>query len=159
MNEKISILAVDDNPENLKVIGGLLKEKGYRIALALDGKSALKVIKENKIDLILLDVMMPGMDGYEVCQKIKAQEEFKDIPIIFLTAKSEPDDVVKGFQLGGVDYITKPFITEELYARVNSHVQLKIARDLLKLHAEHYKESRDELILRLIEMGKLMGFK
>jgi PleD family two-component response regulator len=156
MSGTINILVVDDNPENLKVVSNFLKNMGYNIALALDGSNALKVLKENKIDLILLDIMMPEMDGFEVCQKIKEIEDLKDIPIIFLTAKADTDDIVKGFHVGGVDYITKPIRKEELYARVNNHVQLKQFRDLLKKYAEEYKDSRDSMMSILLEFGKII---
>ena len=128
MNEKNLILVVDDNQENLKVVSNFLKEMNYKIALALDGDSALQIVRENKIDLILLDIMMPGMDGFEVCKILKEKPETKDIPIIFLTARSESLDIVKGFQLGGVDYITKPFNREELIIRVRNHIELSLSR-------------------------------
>jgi two-component system, sensor histidine kinase and response regulator len=159
MNPPINILVVDDNSENLKVVSTFLKEKGYQMALALDGPSALKVLSGAKIDLILLDIMMPDMDGFEVCIKIKENKALQDIPIIFLTAKNDTDDIVKGFQLGGVDYITKPFRKEELYARINNHVQLKLARDLLKKYAEEYKGSRNAMMAMLLEFGKIMDSK
>jgi two-component system, sensor histidine kinase and response regulator len=156
MNEDINILVVDDNQENLKVISSFLKEKNYRIALAIDGKSAFKVLEDNKIDLILLDIMMPGMDGFEVCRLLKEKPETKDIPVIFLTARTETDDVVRGFQIGGVDYITKPFKKEELYARVNNHIQLKLVRDYLVKCEMDTKKSRDYFMRTLYELGKIM---
>jgi len=157
MNEPITILVVDDNQENLKVVSNFLKDKGYQIALALNGESALKVLENYKTDLILLDIMMPGMDGFEVCQQIKEKEKLKDIPIIFLTAKVDTDDIVKGFQLGGVDYITKPFRKEELYARVNNHIQLKRIRDLLKKHVDECNSSRDSMLSLLLEFGEIIN--
>jgi DNA-binding response OmpR family regulator len=156
MNEAVKILVVDDNQENLKIVSNYLKNKGYQIALALDGKNAFKVLENNSIDLILLDILMPGMDGFEVCKMIKEKVEWKDIPVIFLTAKADTEDVVKGFQMGGVDYIIKPFRTEELYARVNNHVQLKLARDLFKMYADQYKESRNFFMQKLLELGKII---
>ena len=98
--------------------------------------------------------MMPGMDGFEVCKILKKNPETKDIPIIFLTARSETDDIVRGFQLGGVDYITKPFKKEELNARVNSHVQLKLVRDYLVRCSQEACESRDLYMKTLYELGK-----
>jgi DNA-binding response OmpR family regulator len=157
MSEDVSILVIDDNQENLKVVSGFLKEKGYKIALALDGNNALKVLEENKIDLILLDIMMPVMDGFEVCQKIKENEELKDIPIIFLTAKADTDDILTGFQMGGVDYITKPFRKEELYARVNNHIQLKQAHDFLKKYADESRDSRNSMMSMLVAFGKIIN--
>jgi two-component system, sensor histidine kinase and response regulator len=156
MNEDISILVVDDNQENLKVISSFLKEKKYKIALATDGESAFKVLDNNKIDLILLDIMMPGMDGFEVCRILKDKTGTKDIPVIFLTARTETDDIVKGFQTGGVDYITKPFNKEELYARVNNHIQLKMVRDYLVRCEMDTKKSRDYFMRTLYELGKIM---
>jgi two-component system sensor histidine kinase/response regulator len=128
MDKSACILVVDDNQENLKVVSNFLKEEGYKIALALDGESALAVLDENAIDLILLDVMMPGMDGFEVCAKIKKDNALKEIPIIFLTAKNNTEDIVKGFQLGGVDYITKPFIRDEMLVRVHTHLELSLSK-------------------------------
>jgi DNA-binding response OmpR family regulator len=156
MNEKNFILVVDDNQENLKVVSNFLKEMNYKIALALDGDNALQIVRENKIDLILLDIMMPGMDGFEVCEILKENPETKDIPVIFLTARTETDDIVKGFQLGGVDYITKPFNKEELYARVNTHMQLKLIRDGLCECELATRKSRDYFMKVLYDLGKIM---
>jgi len=100
--------------------------------------------------------MMPEMDGFEVCQKLKNKEATKDIPIIFLSAKDQTDDIVKGFQMGGVDYITKPFQKEELLARLNNHIELKHARDLLKRFAEQYKDSRNSMMSILLDLGKVI---
>jgi DNA-binding response OmpR family regulator len=154
MNEHIHILVVDDNPDNLQVVSGYLKEKGYKLALALNGRNALDVVNSTKIDLILLDVMMPDMDGFEVCSKLKANNLTREIPVIFLTAKVETDDVVKGFNCGGVDYITKPFRKEELFVRVNTHVQLKLMRDFLKEELKTAKESRNAFMKTLLDFGK-----
>lgn len=131
MNELMNILIVDDNADNLKVVSNFLKAEGYNIALALNGENALKVLETNRFDLILLDVMMPGMDGYEVCRKIKENIKTKDIPVIFLTARIETDDIVKGFQIGGVDYITKPFNRDELLVRVKTHLDLSLSKQQL----------------------------
>jgi two-component system, sensor histidine kinase and response regulator len=128
MKEKMQILVVDDNQANLKVVGNVLKELGYKITLALSGENALKIIDEHEIDLILLDIMMPEMDGFEVCQKIKASKEHHDIPVIFLTAKNQTTDLVEGFKAGGVDFITKPFSREELIVRVNNHLELAASK-------------------------------
>ncbi len=125
------ILVVDDNKENLKLAGSILKENGYKIAVALNGESAIKILEKNSFDLILLDVMMPGIDGFEVCRRIKYNEKLKDIPIVFLTAKDQSKDLVDGFAAGGVDYITKPFNKDVFLARVSTHVELKQSRDML----------------------------
>jgi len=157
MEKEIHILIVDDNRENLRVVSNYLKETGYQIALAMSGEDAFKVLASEKIDLILLDIMMPGMDGYEVCEKLKKDEKLKFIPVIFLTAKTDTDDIVRGFQAGGVDYITKPFKKEELFARVNNHVELKLLRDYFKELAEKSKDSRNELMRMMLDFGKMMG--
>lgn len=128
MEELINILVVDDNQPNLKVVSSFLKIEGYNIALALDGFSALKVLDENRIDLILLDIMMPGMDGFETCRKMKQNEKLKEIPVIFLTAKNQTQDMVEGFKAGGVDYITKPFNRDELLIRVKNHLEISRSR-------------------------------
>lgn len=124
----MQILVVDDNQANLKVVGNVLKELGYKITLALSGENALKIIDEHEIDLILLDIMMPEMDGFEVCKIIKASKEHHDIPVIFLTAKNQTTDLVEGFKAGGVDFITKPFSREELIVRVNNHLELAASK-------------------------------
>ncbi|MDD4191092.1 MAG: hybrid sensor histidine kinase/response regulator [Mangrovibacterium sp.] len=126
------ILVVDDNHENLRIVSNFLKEEGYKIALALDGNSAFEVLDENRIDLILLDVMMPEIDGYEVCQIIKKNDKLKEIPVIFLTAKTNPEDIVRGFEAGGVDYLTKPFIRAELLLRVKTQLDLYLSRKKLQ---------------------------
>lgn len=131
-NHKPIILIVDDNIENIKVVGIVLKNSGYELIIAQDGYEALGCIKEVKPDLILLDIMMPEINGYEVCKILKNDVSTKDIPIIFLTAKIEIEDIVKGFEVGGVDYIAKPFIKEELLARVKTHLELKKAIEELK---------------------------
>ncbi len=128
MNNTVYILAVDDNQENLRIISNFLKDEGYKIALAMEGMSALKILENTEIDLILLDVMMPVMDGFEVCKRVKANPKTKDIPVIFLTAKNQTEDLVTGFKAGAVDYIIKPFKRDELLMRVKNHVELSVAR-------------------------------
>lgn len=125
------ILVVDDEPRNLQLLGNLLREEGYETAFATNGSQALRSATQRRPDLILLDVMMPEMDGYEVCTQIKADRQTSDVPIIFLTAKVERESVVRGFQTGAVDYVTKPCNSEELLARVRTHLELKHARDQL----------------------------
>jgi len=126
------ILIVDDIPENLQILSNILYDCGLEISFATDGKMALESIAYNKPDLILLDVAMPEMDGFEVCRKLKTDEHTKDIAIIFLTARSQIEDIVKGFELGAVDYITKPFNSSELVSRVSTHLELKWSRDLIQ---------------------------
>ncbi|TGO03386.1 hypothetical protein PN36_07370 [Candidatus Thiomargarita nelsonii] len=126
MNKKSSlILIVDDNPHNLKVLGNTLTKMGYNLTFAKSGAQAFKTILKKKPDLILLDVMMPEMDGFEVCRRLKQNAAFAKIPVIFLTAQTEKEKVIEGFQLGAVDYVTKPFNAEELITRVHTHIKLK----------------------------------
>ncbi len=118
------ILIVDDTPANIQTLTAILKANGYQISVATNGKQALDVLARVHPDLILLDVMMPEMDGYETCRRLKADEQLSQIPVIFLTAKTETADIVQGFELGAVDYVTKPFNTHELLARVRTHLAL-----------------------------------
>lgn len=150
------ILVVDDNADNLRIVSNFLKEKDYKIALATDGPTAIKIAEENRIDLILLDIMMPDMDGFETCELLKSNPLTRDIPVIFLTAKNETDDIVKGFRIGGVDYITKPFRKEELYMRVKTHVQLKLLRDYLIKCEMDIRKSRDEYMGILYGLSKIL---
>jgi DNA-binding response OmpR family regulator len=123
------ILIVDDNPENLKLLGGILEQNGYKTAMAMNADDTFSFLYKTKPDLILLDIMMPGTDGLQVAKRLKLSFNLKDIPIIFLTAKTETDDIIAGFEAGGVDYITKPFNSRELLARVHTHVALKRAKE------------------------------
>jgi two-component system, sensor histidine kinase and response regulator len=135
MNENTSkkyvILIVDDIIQNLQVLGTTLMEENYEISMANNGSQALKLIEKVNPDLILLDVLMPDMNGFEVCEKIKVQEKFKDTPVIFLTAKTETEDIIQGFSKGGVDYVTKPFNKEELLVRIKTHIDLKESRNII----------------------------
>lgn len=145
---KNSILIVDDNKENIKVLGLALKEKNYNLIVAFSGHNALEILDLTPIDLVLLDVMMPEMDGFEVCSRMKANPKTQDIPVIFITALTELDNIVRGFEVGGVDYITKPFKSNELYARVQT--QLEIRNQKLKLEEQTLElketiETRDKL--------------
>jgi signal transduction histidine kinase len=128
-----SVIIVDDNTNNLHVLAHILRDKGFKVATIKDGFKALKFIQQKKPDLVLLDIMMPGMDGYEVCKKLKSNVTTKDIPIIFITALSNTEDKIQGFELGGVDYITKPFRKEEVFSRINAHLTLKYAQEELKI--------------------------
>jgi two-component system sensor histidine kinase/response regulator len=123
------ILIVDDNPENLQVLGKLLKDEKYEVEFAIDGESALGWIKEKQFDLLLLDINMPGMTGFEVCKTIRSDPKMNKLPIIFLSAESERDSILKGFDLGGQDYITKPFDGRELIVRAKTHITLKRTRE------------------------------
>jgi signal transduction histidine kinase len=126
------ILVVDDTPENLKLITEILAGRGYRVRAASSGRLALKTVAVELPDLILLDVKMPDMDGYEVCRRLKSEERSRMIPVIFISALTDTEDKIQGFKAGGVDYITKPFQAEEVHARVSIHLQLHFYRDALE---------------------------
>ena len=140
-----NILIVDDTPENITVLRQMLTEEGYRVRPALSGELALKAVQTDPPDLILLDILMPIMDGYEVCRKLKGNEQFRNIPIIFISALSELEDKIKAFSEGGVDYITKPFQTEEVLARVNTHLQLHFLQKSLEKKNIELQKSLDEV--------------
>lgn len=120
------IMVVDDSRENLELLSEILKSKGYTVKSASSGELALKAAKSSPPDLILLDINMPEMNGYEVCKKIKANNDLKDIPVIFISGLPEMKEKLEAFSLGGVDYITKPFLMEDIYTRVAK--QLKVNR-------------------------------
>jgi DNA-binding response OmpR family regulator len=124
-----NILIVDDIAANIQVLGSILGEQGYAISYATDGPQALEMIEAEDYDLILLDIMMPAMDGFEVCRRIQKIPQKDNIPVIFLTARNEKKDIVDGLTAGAVDYVTKPFSSAELLARVTTHLQLKAATD------------------------------
>jgi adenylate cyclase len=135
MNERI--LVVDDTPANIQTVAAILKGKGYQLSVATNGQQALDVLGRIRPDLILLDVMMPEMDGFETCRRIKNDEAWRDIPIIFLTAKTDTADIVTGFEVGAVDYVAKPFNAHELLARVNTHLTVdQLRRSLAGKNAE-----------------------
>ncbi len=147
------ILLVDDTPENLDVLSGLLKN--YKKSVAINGIEALKIAKSlNKPDLILLDIMMPEMDGYETCKKLKEDKLTKDIPVIFMTALSETIDKLKGFELGAVDYVTKPFEPEELLKRIETHLEISRLQKELKEHNELLEQKVSERTAELKESNK-----
>jgi len=125
------ILIVDDLAENLSILGNILRIEGYQLAIANNGKQAINIAASRKPELILLDVAMPEMDGLTACRELKSREETKDIPVIFLTARTDTEDVIKGFEAGAVDYILKPFKATELLARVSTQIEVKQSRDLI----------------------------
>ncbi|MBW7875051.1 MAG: hybrid sensor histidine kinase/response regulator [Candidatus Cloacimonetes bacterium] len=131
------VLIVDDVPTNLQLLGHLLRENGYDVAFASSGAQALSMVSARKPDVILLDVMMPEMDGYTVCMRLKESLQTRHIPVLFLTAMKAEKDVLKGFECGAVDYVSKPFNSVELLARVKTHVSLKQSKDeILRINAE-----------------------
>jgi two-component system, sensor histidine kinase and response regulator len=132
MSQNYSVLVVDDSNVNREFIGSLLRKKGISIVFATNGREALEVASAKMPDLILLDVIMPELDGYEVCERLKNDETTKDIPVIFLTSKNQTEDLIKGFAFGAVDYVNKPFKEEELVSRVITHLELKKSRDTIE---------------------------
>lgn len=151
--DKPTVLVVDDMPENISMMGTLLLDH-YKVKIANNGEKALKVAATGKPpDIILLDIMMPVMDGYETCRQLKANERTRDIPVIFLTAKSDMEDEMKGFELGAVDYITKPISPPLLLARLKTHLQMKRVNDFLRnqnefLEAEVARRTRETLAVQ-----------
>lgn len=129
---KGTILIVDDTPVNLTLLVNMLSKNHYRVRAAKDGPTALQTAAANPPDLILLDINMPNMDGYEVCERLKADDRTQDIPVIFLSALSEADNIVRGFDVGGVDYVTKPFRFQEVLKRVESHLTLMRQRQQIE---------------------------
>ncbi|MEM9542156.1 MAG: response regulator, partial [Cyanobacteria bacterium P01_E01_bin.42] len=165
-----TILIVDDNPTNLSVIVDYLEDCGLTISVSRNGESGIKRAKFIHPDLILLDVMMPGIDGFETCHRLKADEETRDIPVIFMTALTNSEDKVKGFAVGGVDYVTKPIQHEEVYARILTHLRIqKLTNDLeesvrertlqLSQALEELKQSQLQLVQqeKMATLGQLMA--
>lgn len=126
-----TIMLVDDNDANIQLAASILKRNNYNLILAYGGEEALDILEDKSADLILLDVMMPDIDGYEVCKRLKENDNTKDIPVILLTALRKHESLVKGFSLGAIDYISKPFNKDELLARVKNHLDLKFSRDFI----------------------------
>jgi signal transduction histidine kinase len=144
-NPHKSIVVVDDTPENLRLLADMLSDQGYRVRLAPNGERALATVQKERPDLILMDIIMPEMDGFEVCRQLKANQHVADIPIIFISALSEVFDKVTAFAVGGVDYITKPFQIEEVLARVQTHLSLKAMQDTLEMQNRALQEQNYEL--------------
>jgi len=146
------ILIVDDVPANLDLLGHILKRKGLEVSIAETGEKALELINRNKPDLILLDIMMPGIDGFEVCQRLKADENAKHIPVIFITALDGFKDIEQAFNSGAIDFITKPFQEQEVACRVTTQLKLKKAQDEIVRREKFYRvivESVPDLIFQL----------
>lgn len=137
LQKQPTILIVDDNPINLKIFGHMLREQCYQIVEARDGLTALNMFESMKPDLVLLDVMMPGIDGFEVCRIIKSDDKNSNVPVIFLSARNDVSDIVKGFDSGAVDYLAKPFNKAELLVRLKTHLDFKIMRDELISTSNH----------------------
>lgn len=145
--EKLSgmkILMVDDTPSNLDILGHILKQVGRNVSVAPNGTIALKIINKDKSDLVLLDIMMPDISGYDVCRKLKENDDTKDIPVIFITAMAQTEDLVEGFEVGGADYVVKPFEEREVLARIGPQLSLrKIAYE------------KEELIRKLDSLSRI----
>ena len=136
---KATVLVVDDQIENIIILEKLLTRRGYEVITAHSGSETLEIVKAISPDIILLDIMMPEMDGYEVCSILKNDAATKGIPIIFVTAVYGSNEIVKGFELGAVDYIVKPYNLNELHARLNTHIELKFTREKLEKALEEVK--------------------
>jgi putative two-component system response regulator len=134
MNKKI--LIVDDIPKNIQMAMNILKNEGYKMFYAKSGEMALKLVIEHDFDLILLDIMMPDINGFEVCKRLKSDNKTKKIPIIFLSGKDSSEDVEQAYECGGIDYIVKPFVTIELITKANSYVRLKQLEDKFGISKE-----------------------
>src|SRR5918997_1775651 len=143
---KGNILIVDDTPDNLRLLSAMLSDQGYKVRSAINGQMALMGVKASPPDLILLDINMPDMNGYEVCSSLKATEATSQIPVIFISALGEVLDKVKAFRVGGVDYITKPFQLEEVLARIETHLTI---RNLQKQLTKQNVCLRQEVSVRL----------
>lgn len=139
------ILIIDDSSTNIMVAGNTLDAAGYVVLTAMDAMMGISIAMAKKPDVILLDIMMPEIDGFQACKMLKSHEETRMIPVIFLTALNEPDTLVKAFESGGVDYIAKPFNSSELVARVKTHAELKRTRDMLELKNEELRKTLEEL--------------
>ena len=146
ISTQASILLVDDEPKNLRLLSDLLEEQGYEVRQAINGALALQTVSLAPPDLILLDICMPELDGYNVCQQLKANPETRDIPVIFVTALDEPWDKVKAFSVGGVDYITKPFKVVEVLARLENQLKIQQLQKELKAQNAQLQQAIQELL-------------
>jgi len=158
MNLKYHILIVDDIADNIQVAMNILRESNYDFSFAVSGEAAYELLLNNEFDLVLLDVMMPGIDGFTLCEMMKKEPKLKDIPVIFLTAKADIDSISKGFAVGGIDYITKPFQADELIARVKTHLELYKAKEILREHnlsLEHELKYKVERLLSELEESQV----
>ncbi len=145
-DQNAKILLIDDNPKNLQVAMGILDKEGYDLIYAQDGIKGLNLAKNGNFDLILLDIIMHDIDGYSVCQELKKDSKTEDIPVIFLTVKDEEQDMIKGFEYGGVDYITKPFYAEVLLRKVKTHINLfQTTRELKSLNENLEKTVKEQV--------------
>lgn len=155
MSDKGKILAVDDTPASLRLLTDILKDEGYDVRSAISGELALRAATSNPPELVLLDIRMPEMDGFEVCRRLKADPATSDVPVIFVSAASETEEKVRGFELGAVDFVTKPYQRDELLARVRTHLELNRLRnhleDLVDERTVELRESERKLRASLLE--------
>jgi len=158
MARRFSILIVDDAPKNIQVVANILGDEKYDISYATNGRRALELISENDFDMLLLDVMMPEMDGYEVCRKIKKNNFHNDMPVIFITAKTDKESLVEAFDAGAQDYITKPFNSAELVVRVETHLKLKAFEDSQQVVIDNALAELNMLNKEIIETQKEVIF-
>ena len=157
--QEYTILIIDDNPTNLAVVVNYLKEFGFDIMVARNGEIGLKRAQMTCPDIILLDVMMPGIDGFETCSRLKANESTCDIPVIFMTALDSTEDKVKGFEVGGVDYVTKPIQQEEILARITTHLRIRDLTLTLNAKIDELLKTRHELVQseKMASLGRLVA--
>ncbi len=157
--QNYSILIIDDNPTNLSVLVDYLEDCGFEIMVARDGEIGLKRAKIANPDLILLDVMMPGIDGFETCQRLKADDETAGMPVIFMTALDSTEDKLKGFEVGGVDYVTKPIQHQEVLARVTTHLRIRDLTLNLNTKVAELTQTRSELVQseKMASLGRLVA--
>ena len=146
-----TILIVDDETTNLATLSAYLEAAGFEVLAAQDGASGLSIVERARPDLILLDVLMPGLDGFETCRRLKAAERIQDIPVIFMTALTETADKITGFEVGGVDYVTKPFQVEELLARVKTHLALRQLQQQLEAQKRQLEAQNVQLQQEIAE--------
>ncbi|MGE4406795.1 response regulator [Pseudomonas sp.] len=138
------VMIVDDVPDNLALLSGALDQAGYMVLVALDGLSALERMQRLKPDIVLLDALMPGLDGFETCRRIKAQAELEDVPVLFMTALTESEHVLEGFEAGGIDYVTKPIHPEQVLARVAAHLRTARALQSARQTSQQLQAPPDE---------------
>ena len=149
------VMIVDDVPDNLALLSGALDQAGYMVLVALDGLSALERMQRLKPDIVLLDAMMPGLNGFDTCRRIKAQVELEDVPVLFMTALTESEHVLAGFEAGGIDYVTKPIHPEQVVARVAAH--LRTARTLQSARQAQAPADEKQIQATLTERFQLTG--
>ena len=149
-----NVLIVDDTPANLRLLSSILSDRGYLVRPAPNGALALRAIESSPPDLIILDVNMPDMNGYDIARQLKSQPETRDIPIIFVSALGEVEDKVRAFRAGGVDYITKPFQVEEVLARVHAHISLRVLQKKLTRANEELERQVTARTAQLVALNR-----